>query len=222
LKGTPFKNTEIEILQNIYADKLTLEVATLLNMPIGKVYRKAAALGIKKSKEFLSSALSGRLTSESSKALNYRFKPGQVPPNKGKKQTEYMSATAIERSAKTRFVKGQCPHNALDIGTERVTKDGYIEVRVKERISSHRHWKLKQRIVYEQHYNTRLTSADVVIFNDGNKRNFEPENLVKITRAENMQRNTIHRYEPELKTAIRKVSRIKRIINNKLNSNEQK
>ena len=36
-----------------------------------------------------------------------QFPKGHVPRNKGKKQTDFMSAEAIERTKATRFQKGQ-------------------------------------------------------------------------------------------------------------------
>jgi hypothetical protein len=44
--------------------------------------------------------------------LDSRKKKGDVPFNKGKKQIDYMTNEAIERSKKTRFKKGNKPHNA--------------------------------------------------------------------------------------------------------------
>ncbi|NII81698.1 MULTISPECIES: hypothetical protein [unclassified Pedobacter] len=62
--------------------------------------------------------------------LESRIKPGNIPPNKGKKQTDYMSAEAIERTKATRFNKGNEPHNTKHDGYERISKDGYVQIRV--------------------------------------------------------------------------------------------
>jgi hypothetical protein len=58
---------------------------------------------------------------ESGKA--YRFKKGQLPVNKGKKQIEFMSIEAIKKTVATRFKKGNKPHNTYE-------KDGIITSRI--------------------------------------------------------------------------------------------
>ena len=47
----------------------------------------------------------------------YRFKKGEPSPNKGKRQCEFMSASAIEKTKPTRFKKGQTPHNHRPVGS---------------------------------------------------------------------------------------------------------
>jgi hypothetical protein len=46
-----------------------------------------------------------------------RFKKGTSPPNKGRKQEDWMSPEAIERTKGTRFQKGQMPSNHHEVGT---------------------------------------------------------------------------------------------------------
>ena len=58
------------------------------------------------------------------------YQKGRPPKNKGKKQTEYMSQEAMERTRGSRFKKGNVPHNTNYDGHERITKDGYIEIRI--------------------------------------------------------------------------------------------
>lgn len=49
-------------------------------------------------------------------------------------------------------------------------------------------------------------------FRDGDRRNVTLDNLECVSRAENMRRNTIHRYPPELKQAIRAVAKLRRTL----------
>ena len=44
------------------------------------------------------------------------------------------------------FAKGNVPPNHRPVGSERISKDGYIEVKVAEPNK----WRLKQRVVYEE------------------------------------------------------------------------
>jgi hypothetical protein len=55
--------------------------------------------------------------------LKTAFKKGHVPVNKGKKQTEFMTREAIERTKNTRFKKGHLPHNSIGV------RDGDIRIR---------------------------------------------------------------------------------------------
>jgi len=52
----------------------------------------------------------------------------------------------------------------------------------------------------------------VLVFRNGNKRDIRPENLELITRAENARRNSIHRYPPELRAAMRTAGKLRRKI----------
>lgn len=101
-----------------------------------------------------------------------RFEKGHIPANKGKK----MPAAVYEKSKHTMFKKGHTPSNHREVGSERLNVDGYIEIKVAEP----RRWQLKHRVIYENYHNVKLKSTDVVIFLDGNKQNFDIENLALI------------------------------------------
>lgn len=142
-----------------------------------------------------------------------RFLKGNIPPNKGMKQSEYMSEDAIERTKATRFKKGQTPHNYKPIGHERVTKEGYIAVKVKEPNV----FKLKQRVVWEQHFG-KIPKGYNVQFKDDNRQNLDIDNLYIISRADQMKyQNSIQNYPEEIRDAILTVGQLKRIINTKNN-----
>lgn len=113
-----------------------------------------------------------------------RFTKGQKPWNKGRPQREWMGEEAIERTKETRFKKGQLPHNAREIGEERVTKDGYVQVHVRQRKKEklNDQWVLKQRLVWEQVHGMPVPEGCKIIFCDGDKTNFDPENLLCVER----------------------------------------
>lgn len=104
------------------------------------------------------------------------FKKGHEPSNKGKP----MSPEVYEKVKHTMFHIGNMPTNHMEIGSERVNVDGYVEVKVAEP----NRWNLKHRVVYEELHKVNLTSNDVIIFLDGNRQNLEPDNLFRMTRAE--------------------------------------
>lgn len=105
-----------------------------------------------------------------------RFQKGQKAHNKGQK----VSKEVYEKMAPNMFKKGQMPHNHKPVGSERISVDGYVEVKTKEPKT----WRLKQRVLYEQYHGVKLEKSDVVLFLDGNRQNFSKDNLVKLTRTE--------------------------------------
>ena len=115
-----------------------------------------------------------------------RFEKGCVPPNKGKSWDEFMSPEGQERSRATCFKPGNMPHNGHQpIGTERVNRDGYVEVKVAERKtdprSAHDNWRPKHHLVYEES-NGAVPEGCNVVFADRDRSNFDPGNLVAVPR----------------------------------------
>ena len=107
--------------------------------------------------------------------LTGKFRKGQTPHNKGKK----MPKEVYEKVKHTMFAKCNVPPNHRPVGSERISKDGYIEVKVAEPNK----WRLKQRVVYEE-TKGKIPEGCPIIFLDGNKRNFDIDNLRCITRSE--------------------------------------
>ena len=99
-----------------------------------------------------------------------RFYKGQPAHNKGK---------YIRCSPATEFAKGHVPHNYRPVGSTRINKDGYTEVKVADPSK----WRQLHIIVYEKEYGN-IPKGHVVIFADGNKQNVTRENLILVTRAE--------------------------------------
>ena len=94
--------------------------------------------------------------------LTGKFRKGQTPHNKGKK----MPKEVYEKVKHTMFAKGNVPPNHRPVGSERISKDGYIEVKVAEPNK----WRLKQRVVYEE-AKGKIPEGCTIIFLDGNKQN---------------------------------------------------
>lgn len=126
--------------------------------------------------------------------LANQFKPGLVPVNKGKKQTEYMSAEAIERTKSTRFKKGIVPHNSYNEPGKIVTRTDH-----KDRSGRKYKWlclKLGVWVLYHKHLweqkNGKVPAGHCLWFKDGDSMNCNLENLELITRKENRFRNASH------------------------------
>lgn len=108
-----------------------------------------------------------------------KYKKGHEPWNKGKKG--FMGPN------KTSFKKGHKPHNWVPIGSERITKDGYIEIKIQEG-KFQKNWRGKHILVWEEH-NGPVPEGHAVIFGDGNNRNFDIDNLILVSRAQLLKLN---------------------------------
>lgn len=112
-----------------------------------------------------------------------RFEKGLTPWNTGKKG--YMGANA------TSFKKGNLPHNHKPLWSERVGKDGYIEMSVPEQnpyTGFPTRYKHKHVWLWEQAHGPK-PKGTAVIFKDSNNRNFDLDNLLLVTRAELLSMN---------------------------------
>lgn len=105
-----------------------------------------------------------------------RFVKGQIPPNKGKK----MSPEIYEKCKGTMFKKGNIPPNHRPVGSERTTKDGYIEIKIREPNK----WMLKHRYLWEQVHG-KIPDKHILIFRDNNKTNITLDNLLLISQSQN-------------------------------------
>ena len=109
------------------------------------------------------------------------IKKGNVPINKGTKGMFNVGGN------KTSFKKGNIPPNRREIGSERVTKDGFIEVKIQDG-HLNKNWILKHRYIYEKYYGS-IPKGYKVIFLDGNRKNFEIDNLKAISSHEELIMN---------------------------------
>lgn len=103
------------------------------------------------------------------------YRKGDVPWNKGKG----MSDETREKVKKTWFKKGEIPKNHRPVGSTRITVDGYTEIKIAEPNK----WALYHRYIYEKAHGVKLAKNEAVIFVDGDKSNFDIDNLVKVSRA---------------------------------------
>ena len=102
----------------------------------------------------------------------YYWQKGHKPWNKGMK--------GIDIGGKaTRFKKGNRPQTWMPVGSEAI-KDGYTKIKVAEPNK----WRLKHRIVWEKHHGRPVPPGHAVIFGDGNRCNFDLDNLILVSRAQ--------------------------------------
>lgn len=140
-----------------------------------------------------------------------RFGKGKPSFNAGKKQSEYMSADAIERSKKSRFKSCHLPHNTrndFEISIredKRGVKYKFIRIALSKWIPLHRHnWII---------VNGQIKRGLKLIFKDGDTMNCSLENLELLTAAELMKRNTYHNYPQPIPKLIQLRGALNRRIN---------
>lgn len=112
-----------------------------------------------------------------------RFEKGHITHNKGQK------GVCAKGCEKTWYQKGNLPHNTKPIGYERVSKDGYIEVKIAMRpgdTESGHNFVPKHRLVWEA-ANGPVPKGHKLIFLDGNKKNIDIENLALVSNAEHLE-----------------------------------
>lgn len=127
------------------------------------------------------------------------FKKGHPSWNKGK------HPETRGRMAETQFKPGNIPHNYKPVGSERITCDGYVEVK----IADPNKWRLKHRVVWEEH-NGPVPRGYSIIFKDGDRTNCTIDNLIMLTRDEHalMTIKRLRSHDPELTDAGYKVIKL--------------
>lgn len=130
--------------------------------------------------------------------LDFRFSPGQLAHNKGIR-------VCYAGCEKTWFKQGHMPHNHKPVGSERVSKNGYIEIKIAEPKT----WRGKHLVIWENH-NGKLPKGYAIVFGDGNRRNFDIDNLLLVSRSELLMMNKrhLHGANAEITAAGQKVARL--------------
>lgn len=118
---------------------------------------------------------------------NYRKRQGWLTGRTGRYQkgnTPHPNAGA-KGANKTSFKQGQPAHNSRPMYSERVTTDGYVEVKIPERdpyTQRKSRFKLKHIWVWEQ-INGPLPAGCAIVFKDGIRTHCQPGNLMCVKRG---------------------------------------
>lgn len=155
-----YTNEMIEFLKEVTSGKTYKEITEIFN--------KKFNLNV--TAEKIKSLLSRKKICTGTKGCLY--KKGSVPWNKGKKG--YMGAN------RTSFKPGNIPANWKPVGSERIDTEGYTLIKIAEP----RKWALKHRIIWEEFHKKKVPRGSVIIFADGDKSNFNIENLICVSRKE--------------------------------------
>jgi hypothetical protein len=148
---------EIDILQEIYPEVYSKEVARILNKNIHSVYNKAFALKLKKSDDFIKMKKIKEAETLRIHGEKHRFKKGAQAHNKGVPMPEHVK----EKLKHTQFKKGSIPPNVKYDGHERIDVDGYVLFRL-----SPGKYVYKHRYIYEQVHG-EIPKGLIIIFITG-------------------------------------------------------
>ena len=190
-KGTRFTECEKQFIRENYLKKPIKRIASELGRSAYGVFNFMKSEELKVPHEIVEQ-----------RKKNSQFSKGNVSHNKGLKQTDYMSAKAIEKTKETRFKKGNKPHNTNYNGHERISKDGYIEIRVSEG-----NYQLKHRVEWEK-LNGPIPEGEILVCLSEAKSNTAPSNWELISREENMLRNSRHDFPKEVVPSMAFLSKI--------------
>lgn len=132
----------------------------------GKTYKEITSLMSKKFNEEYTECQIGSLLKrlKLQTGTTNKFKKGHIPPRKGKGKVKKK-------------------HEYKKVGSESINKEGYTIVKLKNN-----KWELKHRVIYEK-YKGDIPPGYIVIFADKNKRNFNPDNLILISRKQQVMLN---------------------------------
>lgn len=195
-------------LRALYPDSQSDGVAAVLKRSLAAVYGRAQILGLEKSEAFRNGPLAYRLDGKI--GARFRFPKGHVPANKGLRRPGWSPG----RMSETQFKRGGANHNVMPIGSERLV-DGYryLKVAAVRYVPYMVNWLPLHILNWERANGRPLPDGHCLWFRDGNRLNVDPANLELITRAENMARNTYHRYPKAVARAIQLRGALNRRIN---------
>jgi hypothetical protein len=207
-------------LRALYPDTATVIVARRLGRSLSSTYQRARTLALYKSKAYLASPAACRLRRGDNVGARCRFQKGHVPANKGLRRPGFGPG----RMKETQFKKGERRGVAAKlwkpIGTERISKDGYLERKINDDLPLQRRWRAVHLLLWES-VNGPLPRAHAVAFKNGDKTDIRLDNLELITRRELMARNTVHNLPKPLAQTVQLLGALKRKINRRSRNEEQ-
>lgn len=195
----------IELLRRLYPTNLTGDLVDIFGGSPESITRAAFRFGIRKDPAIR--AMNGR---------SGQFRKGHVPMNKGRKMTEWASEEGRRKIAETQFKTGNIPSNVRPMYSERITKDGYVYIKV----PGHGKFVLKHRWIWEKHLGP-IPKGCQIHFMDGDRTNCDISNLELITTSENARRNSLwSRYPKEIACLCQLKGALNKQIRKKSKSNQ--
>jgi hypothetical protein len=115
-------------------------------------------------------------------------------------------------SKQNTFKKGSTPKNSRPLYSEKTTPHGVVSVKIpnnKPNAKRKTKWQHKQKFIWEKH-NGPVPDGYFVTFRGPDTNNFEPENLMLVSRAELLQlnKNRYRKQPEELKPTVLALSKL--------------
>lgn len=168
------------LLRVLYPDNPTAAVAERVGHTLTSTYQRAIKLGLCKSEAYLASPAACRLRRGDNVGAACRFQKGHAPANKGKTMPFHPN------SAATRFKPGERRGVAVKlykpIGSERVSKEGYLERKINDGMPLQARWRMVHLLQWEAIHGPKPKGM-VLKSLDGDKTNTDPSNWALIPRA---------------------------------------
>ena len=114
-----------------------------------------------------------------------------------------------------KYTAGKPSPRCQPLNAEFVTLKDETFVKVALTGKKNHDWRLKQRVVWEQHNGRKLEPQEVISFRDGDAFNFDPSNLMLRTKEEVILDNSIHNLPREIADLHRAKGQITRAIRRK-------
>lgn len=206
---TPLSKTDEEKIKNEYLTKPVKKLASEIGTTYGRIMRYLSKKGLDIPPKIIEK-----------RKRDSQMKKGHIPFNKGKKQSEFMSEESIQKTKKTRFKKGNLPHNTNSEGNGAIVKRKDTTGRPYKyiRIDIGR-WELYHRFLWEKH-NGPIPDTHIVVFKDGDTLNTNLDNLQLITREENMYRNSKHNFPSDIIPSLVLINQLEKKLNTLKNDKE--
>lgn len=209
-------DVEIAVLRAFYPNSKTEDIAAALKRPTHAVYNKALAMGLRKSEAYLASPDAGRL--DGKRGAGSRFVAGQPSWNKGIKGSSGQHPNTVRCHFRKGERRGAANNNYVPIGSERITKDGYLERKVTDdpNIVPARRWVGVHRLVWEAAHGP-IPPGHAVAFLPGRRTAdaalITEDALELVSRGELARRNHPRARSPELASLVQLKGAITRQVN---------
>lgn len=211
MKRHTWTDQERDVLRALYVDYSAAECAAAMGMTEKQVQMQAEALGLRKSREWIAARARARSLRPGHGGRAHQFAKGITPWNKGMK--------GLQLGGKhSRFKPGRRPHTWRPVGHE-VVRDGQLWRKVTGHYRNEQarfNFKPVAVLVWEAEHGP-VPAGHIARFREGMATTVAGEitldRLELITRAENMRRNTCHRYPKEVAQLIQLRGALNRKIN---------
>lgn len=194
-----------------YPHEPTPALARELRRTVQAVYVRAKSLGLAKSTEYLAGPHACRLRRGDNPGVAFRFKKGHVPANRGLRRPGWARGRMREAWFKKGERRGVAVRLYKPIGTERISRDGYLQRKVNDDLPLQARWRSVHVLVWEATHGP-VPRGHAIAFRNGDKRDIRLDNLECLSRRQLMARNTVHNLPKPLAETVQLLGALKRQI----------